>query len=184
MPARNVEELLAAIEAGDENAGDELFRALYEDLHTRAATMISAKGRTPTLQTTALVHEAYLRLVRKPDRDWNDRATFLSYASMAMRHALLDHARARRRLKREHGTEPLALDAIVAAFEERAGDIEALDAALAKMREFNPEMSRAVELRFFGGASVAETARMLDMSKRTFERRWEAARAWLKAELA
>lgn len=184
MAPRTVDQLLSAHERGDDHAAAELFQLLYDDLRARAAGLLRSHRKTPTLQATALVHEAYLRLLGGPDRDWSDRAKFLGFASMAMRHALVDHVRRRRRLKRDHGGEPLPLDGVVAEFEARAGDIEALDAALEKMRVFNPEMARAVELRFFGGANVDETARILGLSKRTFERRWEAARAWLKAGLA
>jgi RNA polymerase sigma factor (TIGR02999 family) len=180
----DVDALLRRIEQGDADAGPQLFEALYTELRAQAARTLVDGPRTPTLHATVLVHEAYLRLARGAAHEWRDREAFLSYAAKAMRHALVDYCRAKRRGKRTAPGERVEFQDVAAEFEQRALDIEALDAALAKLAGFDPDMARAVELRFFGGSSVEETARMVGMPLRTFERRWNAARAWLKAEVS
>lgn len=137
-----------------------------------------------TLQATALVHEVLLKMWGETDPPWEDRARFLAAASKAMRHVLIDHARARARDKRQAPGERLPLDAITAAYEARAGDLIALDEALDRLGAFDPLMARAVELRFFGGLSVEDSARILDIPLRTLERRWAVVRAWLHAEVS
>lgn len=168
--------LLRAIERGDESASSELFRLLYAELHERARQLAHRHPKQLTLQATALVHEAYLRLVVDPSREFNDRDHFLACASRAMRHVLIDH------LRRSRGTrEPgVLLDAVVAAFEEHAFDMEKLELALNELEETDPQMARAVELRFFGGASEEDTARILAIPKRSLQRRWKSTRAWLR----
>jgi RNA polymerase sigma factor (TIGR02999 family) len=180
---RDVTTLLQAIEHGDEQARAELFAVLYDELRARAAQLARGRPRQDTLRTTAIVHETYVRLARGRDAAWVDRAHFLATAARAMRHVLIDQARARKRRKREPSGWAVALEEVVDIYEERAVDLEQLDSALARLVEFDPEMAQAVELRFFGGASVEEAARILGMSKRTFERRWESTRAWLKKEI-
>lgn len=180
---RDVSALLAAVERGDETARAELFAVLYDELRARATQLARGLGRGETLRATVVVHETYLRLARGGDECWKDRAHFLATASKAMRHVLIDQVRARNRRRRQADGHSVALDEIVAVYEERAVDLEALDSALCDLAEASPEMAHAVELRFFGGASVEETARMLGMSKRTFERRWEATRAFLRSRV-
>ena len=136
-----------------------------------------------TLQATALVHEAYLRLHEGRELAASDRVGFLALASTAMRCALVDHARAHGSEKRQPPDERVPLDALLVAYEDRAVDMLALDEALERLDGFDPEMARAVEMRFFGGLSAEETAEFLGIPLRTFERRWKAARAWLRAEI-
>ena len=174
--------LLASARDGDEHATAALFQLLYEDLRERAR--VAMKGQAPghTLQPTAILNEAFLRLTGGA-QDWKTREHFLISASLAMRHVLIDHARGKRRLKRNTQWVGQPLDEIAAQFEESAYDLEKLDMALKKLAEKEATMARAVELRFFGGASVEEAARILGMKLRTFERSWAVARAWLHAEL-
>ena len=180
---RDVTTLLRAIEGGDERARAELFAVLYDELHARAARLPKARSPHETFRTTAIVHETYVRMVRERDAGWNDRAHFLATAAKAMRHVLIDQVRARNRRNREPSCWAIALDEVVDVYEERAVDLQRLDAALTKLAGFDPQMAQAVEVRFFGGASVEETARLLGLSKRTLERRWESVRAWLKKEI-
>jgi RNA polymerase sigma factor (TIGR02999 family) len=180
---RDVTSLLRAIEHGDEQARAELFAVLYDELRARAARLSKGRSRHETLRTTAIVHETYVRLARGADARWTDRAHFLATAAKAMRHVLIDQVRARNRRKGHPSVWAVALEEVVDVYEERSVDLERLDAAMTKLAGFDPDMAQAVEFRFFGGASVEETARLLGMSKRTLERRWESTRAWLKKEI-
>jgi RNA polymerase sigma factor (TIGR02999 family) len=174
---------LAACERGDDGARAELFSQLYDELRSRATRMAQKHGRNETLRATAIVHEVYLRLARGDGDGWHDRANFLAAASRTMRHVLIDYARSRQRQKRKTDGDRVAVDEILDSYEDRAIDLEALDRALDRLAGFDPLMAQAVELRFFGGASVEETAQLVGMSKRTLERRWEAVRAWLRSEI-
>jgi RNA polymerase sigma factor (TIGR02999 family) len=175
--------LLAAMARGDTKARDQLVELLYAELRAQAGRMVGGQAAQGTLNATALVDEACMKLFGG-SASWRDRGHFLAAASTAMRHVLIDHVRRRKRQKRDGVVEYVPLDEIVDAYEARAVDLEALDVALRKMAEFNPEMARAVELRFFGGVTVDEAASVLGLSRRTFERRWETARAWLWRELS
>jgi RNA polymerase sigma factor (TIGR02999 family) len=157
--------------------------SLYAELHRLAEQCMLGQPPGHTLQTTALVHEAYLRLAPKAHLAWEDRARFLATAAKAMRHVLVDHARARSRRKRTPPGQELPLDRIVPAYEDRAHDLVALDEALERLAAFDAPMAQAVELRFFGGISFEECARVLGLPLRTFERRWAAVKAWLRAEV-
>lgn len=178
-----ISEFLSAYERGDEGARAELFTRLYDELRSRATRLSQRHGRNETLRATAIVHEVYLRLARGDGPGWHDRAHFLAAASRTMRHVLIDHARSRGRQKRKVDGVRVAIDELVDSYQDRAIDLEALDRALDQLAGFDPTMAQAVELRFFGGASVEETAQLLGMSKRTLERRWEAVRAWLRSEI-
>jgi len=156
---------------------------LYAELHALAARWMREQRKDHTLQATALVHEAYLRLHDGRELAATDRLGFLALASTAMRCALVDHARARGRDKRNPPGERVPLDTLLVAYEDRAVDMLAFDEALERLGSFDPEMARSVELRFFGGLSSEETASLLAIPLRTFERRWKAARAWLRAEV-
>jgi RNA polymerase sigma factor (TIGR02999 family) len=171
----SVRALLRALEEGDGEAGSELFKLLYAELHERARSLTHQRPKPVTLQATALVHEAYVRLVGEPGRGYRDRDHFLACASRAMKNVLVDHARRHR-----SGGGAELLDAVVAAFEERALDIEGLALALEELTRSDPEMAQAVELRFFGGASEEETARILGIPLRSLQRRWKGTRAWLR----
>jgi len=163
---------------------DALLSELYSELHRRAAQCMRDQRPSHTLQPTALVHEVFLKMCGRADPVWRDRVRFLSVAAQAMRHVLVDHARSRGRAKRTPHGEQLGLDQVFIEYEDRALDLVALDAALHKLSGFDPQMARAVELRFFGGLSMEETAAALELPLRTLERRFVAVRAWLSAELA
>jgi len=179
----HVTSLLQRLQQGDERASDELFPLLYRELRNIAERCMSAESETHTLQPTALVHEAYLKLVQVDDPGFRDRDHFLAVASKAMRHILVDHARSRKSAKRGAGRRPSPLDQAVVLFEERSLDLVALDESLIELAQLDPQLARMTELRFFGGLNTDETARILDVSKRTVERGWNTTRAWLRARL-
>jgi len=182
-PRDDITSLLRRIARGERDAREEAFALLYRELHDQAECAMRGQPGRHTLQATALVHEMWIKIEARRAQGWNDRRHFLATASHAMRQVLVDHARARRRLRREPPGEQEPLDRIVVSYEERALDLVALDDALRRLAEFNPDMAQAVELRFFAGASSEEAAEILGISSRTFERRWSAARTWLRAEL-
>jgi RNA polymerase sigma factor (TIGR02999 family) len=163
--------------------GDELLAELYTELRARAERFMRGQPRDLTLQTTALVNEACLKLFGQERLAGADRTHLLALASTAMRSVLVDHARARGRVKRLPPGERLPIDEVHVAFEERAIDLLALDEALKKLAAFDPCMARVVELHFFGGLSLEDTASAVGMPLRTLERRWKATRAWLRAEV-
>ena len=178
-----ITELLRSAEAGSPTAREELFHCIYSELHRTAEALMRKQPRGHTLQPTALVSEVYLRLFRGTPGPWNDRRHFLLAASRAMRHVLIDHARRKSSDKRQQNRSSASLDELVMEYEDRALDLEALQKALERLEVFDPQMTRAIELRFFGGASVDEAARVLDLPRRTFERRWQMTRAWLYKEI-
>lgn len=175
--------LLAAIERGDGSAAERLFPLVYRELRTMAARQLRDERSGHTLVATALVHEAYLKLVGQRDAAWRDRGHFLSVAATAMRRILVNHAKARRRLKRGGGRGRVDIDEIARAFEARAIDLVALDEALERLRELSPDQARLVDLRFFAGLSVEQAAEALGTSERTLHRDWALARAWLRGEI-
>ena len=182
-PTEDVSRLLEEIRSGDARARDRLYDVVYEDLRRIARAHL--KGRsTGTLGTTAMVNEAYLRLAGAEDRSWNDRVHFLSVASRAMRHILVDHARSKLTAKRGGGKEALHLDVEQFGREPRIVELIELDDALVRLKKLNERLARVVELRFFGGLSVEETAEALGVTDRTVKRDWRKARtvlhAWLK----
>ena len=162
---------------------DELLDEVYDELHRRAAHYMRGEGKDHTLQASALINEAYVRLGAAGSSLWSDRTRFVATASRAMRHILIDHARRKRRGKHEPPGERVPLDGVLVEFENNAIDLLELDDALQRLEERDPEMTRAVEMRFFGGMSVRETAEELGMSRRTFERRWTFVRTWLHEEI-
>ena len=181
-PAR-IHELLEHARKGDSAAASRLYETLYEDLRVRAHLILDQRAAGVTLQPTALVHEAWLKLAHASESDWNDRAHFLRVASSAMRSILVDHARARKARKRGGDHARIELEDLVDIYEGRVEDLVALDDALTRLSEFDPELGRLVELRFFGGLTIHETAQVLGVSESTVERDWRTARTWLKAEL-
>ena len=156
---------------------------VYEELRRRAAAHLRRERQGHTLQPTALVHEAYLRLIDQRGADWQNRAQFLAIASQMMRRILIDRARSRRRIKRLGERQQVSLDRVDVVTQPVAIDVLDLDAALTKLEAFDPRKSRIAELRFFGGLSLEETAHVLNVSVATVERDWRAARAWLYARL-
>ena len=172
--------LLRLASRGDSHAEQEAYRLLEAELRGLAARSMRRQPAGHTLQTTALVNEAYLRLCRLSDREWTSREHFLAVAARAMRSVLVDHARAKRRQKRDPGV-PLAERAAAGAVDPRVLD---LDAGLERLEAIDPQAARVVELRFFGGLTSAEAARVLGISLRSCERVWQYARAWLHRELS
>ena len=178
-PAPAVTTLLRAWAEGDEAAGEKLFPILYGELRRQAGRYMRRERRSHTLQPSGLVNEAYLRLAGSPDLDWHDRAHFFAIAARVMRQVLVDHARRRRAAKRE-GCHVTLEDA-----DAPAAPLELLDLedALKELVALDPRQARVVELRFFGGLDVEETAGVLGLSPRTVKREWQTARAWLQHRL-
>jgi len=184
-PARvEVTDLLHAWCRGDEQAFGHLTSLVYQELHRIAARHMAHERPDHTLQATALVNEAYLRLVNAKDVDWRDRAHFLAIAARTMRRILIDSARAHRYLKRGAGAKPLSLNESLVVQGKPGADLLALDDALKALAEIDPRKSQAVELRFFGGLTIEETAEVLKVSPETVMRDWKLAKAWLLRELS
>lgn len=175
--------LLLALGNGDKEALDKLMPLVYGELHRLASRRLFRERPGCSLQTTALIHEAYLRLVDQRATRWQNRAHFFSIAARLMRRILVDHARARRYAKRGGAALRVSLAEAGGVAEVRAAEIVALDDALESLAELDPRKSRVVELRFFGGLSVVETAEALGVSPNTVLRDWGTAKAWLHREL-
>lgn len=158
--------------------------ALYDELRTMAAGYLRHERSGHTLQPTALVHESYLRLLNQHAVDWNDRLQFLSIAARMMRRILADHANARAAEKRGGGAPKLQLDEALEFCDNRAISIAAVDEALRDLEAMDPRQSQVVELRFFGGLTIEETAELMALSPTTVKREWEIARRWLQREIA
>ncbi|MGH9321793.1 MAG: ECF-type sigma factor [Vicinamibacteria bacterium] len=178
-PDHDVTELLRAWSDGDTGAGDRLMPLVYGELRRRAKAHLRRERRDITLQPTALLHEAYLRLVDQRRAVWQNRAQFFAVASQMMRRILVDRARARKRAKRSGRWTRLTLDEAQAATPPVDVDVLDLDAALGQLALFDPRKARIAELRFFGGLSLEESSHVLQASISTVERDWRAARAWL-----
>jgi len=178
-----ITELLQEWSAGRTDAVDELFPLVYNELRSRAAAYLRRERANHTLQPTALVHEAYLKLVdqRAP---WKNRGHFFSIAAQAMRRILVDYAKTRHRNKRGGTQDDLQLEEVlVAAAQESAPDLTELDEALHRLAAIDKQQERLVELRYFGGLSLDETAQVLQISRATAAREWQVAKAWLHREL-
>jgi RNA polymerase sigma-70 factor (ECF subfamily) len=171
--------LLHAWTGGDAAARDELMPLVYQELRSRAAAHLRRERRGHTLQPTALVHEAYLKLVDQKRAIWQNREQFFGVASQMMRRLLVDRARARRMVKRSGLWARVTLDDAQQATAPVDVDVLDLDAALTRLSKFDPRKSRLAELRFFSGLSLDEAGRVLGISIATAERDWQAARAWL-----
>jgi RNA polymerase sigma factor (TIGR02999 family) len=176
---QNVTELLRAWSGGDAAARDRLLPLVYGELRRRAAAYLRRERRGNTLQPSALVHEAYLRLVDQRRAAWQNRAQFLGVAAEMMRRILVDRARARRAAKRSGGWARVTLDPALALSSPLDVRVLDLDHALRRLAVLDPRKSRVAELRFFGGLSLEETGEVLDISLGTVERDWQFARAWL-----
>jgi len=176
--------LLRAAEGGDPDALDRLFTVLYGELRAIAHRQLQGAPAERTLSTTALVHEAYLKLSRGAGWSAKDRSHFFSIAGRAMRMILVDAARSRTRQRRGSGRRPLDLENVEIPVEERAAEIVALDDALGRLGQVDGELAQLVEWRFFAGLSVEEIAAMTGRSERTVKRHWQAARAFLYQELS
>jgi RNA polymerase sigma-70 factor, ECF subfamily len=183
----DVTQLLLAWGAGDQVAGERLLPEVYAELRRQAARAMRRESSEHTLQATALVHEAYLRLVDQRRVMWRNRSHFFGVAAQLMRRILVDHARERHAAKRGGGLRQLALgdaDAVAAPEASPGVDVIALHEALERLAALDPHQARLVELRYFGGLSIEETAEALDVSPATVKREWAIARAWLRRELS
>ncbi len=178
-----ISRLLADWSQGNEQAREALIPVVYDELRRIARRHLFRERPDHTLQSAALVNEAYLRLVRQDAPQWQDRAHFLAVAAQLMRHILVDHARARLTGKRGGGAPRLSLDAELIPAQKQEIDLVALDDALAKLATLDAQQSRLIELRFFGGLSIEETAVVLGVSPATVKREWATARAWLQREM-
>lgn len=183
-PRGDVTLLLAEVRGGSRAARDRLFDVVYGELRGRAAAFMGRQQAGHTLQPTALVHEAYLRLVGEGACAWTDRAHFFAAAAAAMRSILVDHARARRALKRggDAARVPLADDLV--ARDDAAEEVLAVHDALERLHAIDPERARLVELRYFGGLGFDEIARLLGLPERSLFRLWDRTRAWLLREMS
>jgi RNA polymerase sigma factor (TIGR02999 family) len=181
----DVTRILYAIEDGDAKASAELLPLVYDQLRKTAQQRMASERTDHSLNATALVHEAYLKLVGSDaaSLQWANRAHFFAAAAEAMRRILVDHARAKGRLKRGGRLAKLTLNVALLGAEEQAEETVALDEVLRRLEEQDPRMARIVSLRFFAGLSVEETALALDLSPRTVKRDWSTARAWLYREM-
>lgn len=174
----DVTALLLRWNSGDKAPREALLEHLYTDLTEIAARHLAGEKHVVELQPHALVHEAYLRMVDLNQVDWKDRAHFLSMAARVMRRILIEHARARGAAKRDGGVR-VTLTGLSASVEEPRTDVLMLNEALERLAEIDPERARLVELRFFGGLTIPETAEVLGSSPATVKRQWEVARGWL-----
>jgi len=178
-----VTELLVAWGNGDQSARDELIPLVYEELHRLAHRYMGRERIGHTLQTSGLVNEAYLRLIDQSQVRWQNRAHFFGIAAQMMRRILVDHARSRQYAKRGGGAEYVSLDEAAIVSPERAAGVVALDDALTSLAAMDARKSQIVELRFFGGLSIEETAEVLGVSPGTVARDWTLAKAWLQREM-
>ncbi|MEM7306491.1 MAG: ECF-type sigma factor [Planctomycetota bacterium] len=184
MPGESdIQALFQALERGDADAREHLSPRVQEELYRLACGHMARQRPSHTLQATALVNEVYLRLRGGKELRCDDHGQFLSLVSTMMRQILVDHARRKATRKRELAGERVALDGLVDELERRSGSLLALDRALDRLREKDPKVVRLIELRFFGGRSMAEAAQAVGLTRRTAERRWRVAKLMLRREL-
>jgi RNA polymerase sigma-70 factor, ECF subfamily len=181
--ANQITLLLQNWSQGDERAIEQLIPLVYDELHRMARRYMSAEKSGHTLQATALVNEAYLRLVRGPQANWNNRTHFFAVCAQVMRRILVDWARSRSAQKRGSDRSALELNEVIAIPAQTGSDLVAVDEALRALAAVDPRKSQVVELRFFGGLSVPETAAVLKISRETVVRDWRMAKCWLRREL-
>lgn len=181
--ARNITQLLTAWGAGDKAALDALIPVVYDELRRQASRYLRRERPGHTLQTTALINEAYLRLVDQKTMKWQNRAQFFGIAAQLMRRILVDHARAKHRAKRGGSDIRVSLTEATGVTADAAIDLVQIDEALNRLAEIDPQQSRIVELRFFSGLNVEETAAALNISPATVKRDWSMAKAWLHREI-
>jgi len=182
-PPHEVTQLLVAWGDGDQSALDKLMPLVYDELHRLARRYMAQERPEHTLQTSALVNEAYVRLIDQRNVHWQNRAQFFGIAATSMRRILVSYARRRKRAKRGAGALQISLDEAAILSDERASEMVALDEALENLAAVDPRKSQVVELRFFGGLSIDETAEVLKVSPGTVMRDWTLAKAWLRQEV-
>ncbi|MEQ1646417.1 MAG: sigma-70 family RNA polymerase sigma factor, partial [Pyrinomonadaceae bacterium] len=168
---------------GNEEATEELLPFVYEELKRQARYLMSGERKNHTLQPTALVHEAFLRISQQTGLDWQNRSHFYGIASRLMRQILIDHARLHATAKRGNRPIHFSLDDVQVSIEDRADSLLALDDALGRLEQMDQQQAKIVEMRFFGGMNNSEIAENLNISERTVGRDWQAARLWLYREL-
>jgi RNA polymerase sigma factor (TIGR02999 family) len=178
-PAKDVTQLLLDWSSGKREAMDELLPLVYNELRRLADRYLRRERSDHTLQATALVHEAYLKLIDQRNVQWQNRAHFFGVAAQAMRRILVDHARNHQAAKRGSGGQKISLDEGLMVTDERAAELVALDDALNELAAFDEQKGRIVELRFFGGLTIEETAEVLGIGTATVIREWRMAKAWL-----
>jgi RNA polymerase sigma factor (TIGR02999 family) len=183
LTPRGFRQLLEQASGGDAEALARILPIVYDDLRRLASGYLRHERRDHTLQTTALVHEAYLRLAGQDDLGWKNRAHFRAIAAQTMRRILVEHARARATKKRGEAPQRVQLDDELAVSTSPTVDLQALDQALDRLATLDAQQARIVELRFFAGLTVEETAEVVSISKATVKRDWAMARAWLRREL-
>ena len=179
-----ITQMLNDLAHGDEQAADVLLPLIYDSLRKLARSYLRREGRDHTLQPTALVHEAYLRLLELEEIEWQWRAHFFGVASQMMRRVLVDHGRRRRAAKRGSGYKPVPLEEGLVSSENRLDDAVIVDQLLERLEALNPQQHRIVELRFFGGLTIEEIADVMNISPSTVKRDWNEAKAWLHHELS
>jgi RNA polymerase sigma-70 factor, ECF subfamily len=180
---QEVTQLLSALTRGEEGAASKLIPIVYGELRRVAGSYMRQERPDHTLQATALVHEAYLKLVEQRSVNWQSRAHFFGIAAQLMRRILVDHARGHLRQKRGGEQVHVSLDEALVFAERQADDVLAVDNSLEELAKIDPRQARVVELRFFGGLNVEETAQVLGVSPKTVKREWSVAKAWLTADL-
>ena len=182
--AEETTEILKCVAEGKEKAADRLMPLVYDDFRRLANSYLQQEPVGHTLHPTALVHEAYLKLINHKNVDWRGRTHFFAVGAQAMRRILVDHARGKNRIKRGGDRRRISLDEQLTVSPNRDEDVLDLDEALKKMAEKHGRAAEIVELRFFGGLTVAEAAEVVGVSERTARNDWEFARAWLRRELS
>jgi RNA polymerase sigma factor (TIGR02999 family) len=184
MTSPTVTQLLQQLSRGNQRAVDALTPLVYKELKRIAGGQVRNERPGHTLQATALVHEAYLKLVDQRETSWQNRAHFFGVAAQVMRRILLDYAKGRRREKRDGGAAHATLDEALVIGDDRSSHLIEIDEALPRLEKLDERQAKVVELRFFGGLSVEETAEAMGISAPTVKREWAMARAWLHRELA
>lgn len=184
IASHEVTQLLVAWGNGDQAAFEKLLPLVYEELHRLAHRYMAEERPGHTLQTSALVNEAYTRLIDQKDAQWENRAQFFGIAAISMRRILVSYARSRNRAKRGGGAIKVSLEKAAILSDERAAEMVALDEALERLASVDPRKSQIVELRYFGGLSIEETAEVLKVSPGTIMRDWTLAKAWLRREIS
>jgi len=179
-----VTEILREWQSGDKGAPERLFPIVYDELRRRAAAYLARERQDHTLQPTALVHEAYLRMVDQTSPSLQDRLHFYAIAARVMRHVLVDHARSRNSLKRGGAAQRLSSDTLDLLSADTMGDLIQLDEALERLSELDARKAKVVDMRFFGGMKEAEIAAALDINEKTVRRDWQFAKLWLYRELS
>jgi RNA polymerase sigma-70 factor (ECF subfamily) len=183
-PSQDVTELLVSWSNGNQAARDQLMGVVYDELHRLARRYMRRESPGHTLQTSALLNEAFLRLVEQKNVQWQNRAHFFGIAAQMMRRILVDHARSRSYAKRGGGTRNLSLDEALIVSDARNEEVVNIHEALERLTEFDARKGQIIELRFFGGLSIEETANVLGVSQGTVMRDWTLAKAWLRREMS